>query len=1153
MPTLAARLDVALDGNDLAAQLSAQAGNLGGVAETVTGLISNPPAGVGGIAETLADLPLPDLDIAAGFGGMLEDLQNALPTDLSSLTGDIVGGLGDLQTTVGGDLVGVLAGVLGAVLAIRELAELDLRCLDVDGAAPGGGGAAPGNGGGADPGANGGGPGPPGEASGPALTASAAARVDGLLDMLPSPLDTKGFLIWVHERLALPERDTLLPHTVPFLDEIRDPLETLMEWDALDGEGIRTHFAATLSSAAGLLSSGVGGVLDEVVDALPEADDLHADDLARIADGITARLGELRSAVAGGDLSGTGPAVTALTELLDEYDALRPTLDLEALEDVSAHLRELPSRLEDRIILVSSAVEGSGALSTWLEDLSSQLREDASAQAVALLEQQVSALIGWLQDFVAKIDLSTIQEPLATVAEQAQGVADALDGAVVTLTLEIQDLFGEVEALLGQVDPAALQAQVEEAIEGFSSQLVDDVTALFEPARTAVAGVVDSIDDAVGAFDPEALLQPLRDALGAVTGLLEDPDVAAAMSEIREALDTATSGLESLSFTPVADAVIANIDEVAKTLEMIETSLLPPPAQLALQTALSVLPEDLTAVTDPLVDNLDELLESGPIPVLESLIEPPVQLKQAIQQFDPSDLVGEALSAPFASLVQQMEGFRPSALLEPARSELDALKDRLREGARPGRLLEPLEPPFAELLEAFDRLKPEEVVAPLDQAITSIVDDVLETLPVDEVLDQVGDALDRVEEVTTMGTTLLAPALRIRDALDAFAAAEDELTGWLDEILAKVEPLAADGSLTAAGGELTAALDATMAAPLGETIGEPLGLVLAELATLDAQRRLTALVQAYRGISRQALAALPASTEKTAVEAVLDRFDPLDPDFGAPYQSLADWREEVVEAQAALAATLAGWDAQHHSADGALAGLRDAQAEPAQLAQAVREYLEPRLIAPLVALFAMASPLGAAFDALISELERLVNDLTDKLSSILEGPGSLEQIRGSLQQLVDRLRSFDLGVLTESLTDLFADIRERLQAADPARLRELVDEAFEDMLETLDLDQIIPAADVKELDDTYAEVVDKLKGFDPQRLVTEVIKPEFEEDVIPLLDVLDVSGLIQALVERLRSLDEELKVELDRVNEAYQAFRRNMPSISIGVSVEVPF
>jgi hypothetical protein len=1153
LPTLAARLDVALDGNDLAEQLSAQAGNLGGVAATVTGLISNPPAGVAGIAETLADLPVPDLDFAAGLGGMLGDLQDALPTDLSSLTGGLVGGLGELQTTVGTDLVGVLAGVLDAVLAIRELAQLDLRCLDVGGTAPGAGSAPPGGAGGGDPGANGGGGGAPAESSGPALTASAAARVDGLLDMLPSPLDTKGFLIWVHERLALPERDTLLPHTVPILDEIRDPLETLVEWDALDGEGIRTHFAATLSSAAGLLGSGVGGVLDDVVEALPETGDLQADDLARIADGITARLVELRSAVAGGDLSGTGPAVTELTALLDEYDALRPTLDLAALEEVSAQLRELPFRLEDRITLVSSAVEGSGVLSIWIEDLSSQLREDASAQAITLLQQQVSALIGWLQDFVAKIDLSAIQEPLATVSEQAQGVADALDGAVVTLTLEIQELFGQVEALLGQVDPAALQAQVEEAIDGFSSQLVDDVTALFEPARTAVAAVVDSIDDAVGAFDPEALLQPLRDALGAVTGLLEDPDVAAAMSEIREALDTATSGLEALSFTPVADAVIANIDGVAQTLETIETSLLPPPAQLALQTALSVLPEDLTAVTDPLVDNLGVLLESGPVPVLESLIEPPVQLKQAIQQFDPSDLVGEALSAPFASLVQQMDGFRPSALLEPVRSELDALKNRLRESARPGRLLEPLEPPFAQLLEAFDRLRPEEVVAPLDQAITSVIDDVLDTLPVDEVLDQVGDALDRIEEVTTMGTTLLAPVQRIRDALGAFAAAEDELTGWLDEILAKVEPLSADASLTAAAGELTEALDATTAGPLGETITETLGLVLAELATLDAQRRLTALVQAYRGISRQALAALPGSTEKTAVEAVLDRFDPLDPDFGAPYQSLADWREEVVEAQAALAAALADWDAQHHSADGALAGLRDAEAEPAQLAQAVREYLEPRLIAPLVALFAMTSPLGAAFDALISELERLVNDLTAKLSSILEGPGSLEQIRSSLQQLVDRLRSFDLGVLTESLTDLFADVRERLQAADPARIRELVDGAFDDMLSALDLDQIIPAADVKELDDSYAEVVDKLKGFDPQRLVTEVIKPEFEEDVIPLLDVLDVSGLIQALVERLRSLDEELKIELDRVNEAYQAFRRNMPSISIGVSVEVPF
>ena len=1150
MPTLLAQLDIALDGNDLSEQLTAQAGNLAGVAQTVGGLISNPPASVGGIGQALAELPLPDLDIASGFPRMLTDLEHALPTDLGSLTGDLVGGLAQVRTTVGDDLVGVLAGVLDAVLAIRELAQLDVRCLDV-GAAPGAGGAAAG-GGAAEAGSDAG-VGAPAEASGAALTASAAARVDGVLDMLPSPLDTKSFLIWVNERLALPERDTLLPHTVPFLDEIRDPLETLLEWDALDGEGIRTHFAATLSSTASLLRGGVERVLAELTGALPEPDELHAGDLARIADGLTARLGELRSAVAAADLAGTGPAVTALTDLLDEYETLRSTVDVHSLEGVSARLRDLPSRLEDGIVLVTSAVEGSGALSTWAEDLAGQLREDASAQAVAVLKQQVSALIAWLQDFVAKIDLSAIQEPLATVAEQAKAAADALDGAVITLTLEIQQLFGGVEALLDQVDPAVLRARVEAAIAGFESQIVDRINALFEPARAAVTEVVGSIDAAVGAFDPEAILQPLRDALGAVTGILEDPAVAAAMREIREALDTATSGLESLSFTPVADAVIANIDGVAQTLETIETSLLPPPAQLALQAALSVLPESLAPVTNPLVDNVGQLLESGPVPVLESLIEPPVQLKQAIQQFDPADLVGEALSAPFASLVQQMEGFRPSALLEPVRAELDALKERLREDARPGRLLEPLEPPFAQLLQAFDRLRPEEVVAPLEEAITGVVDDVLETLPVDEVLDQVGDALDRVEEVATMGTTLLAPVERIRDALGAFAAAEDELTGWLDEILAKVEPLAADDSLAAAAADVAAAVDATKAAPLGETVRGPLELVLAELATLDAQRRLTGVVLAHRGVSREALAALPASTEKTAVEDVLDRLRPLDPEFGAPFRSLAEWREDLVEAREALAAALADWDARHHPADGVLARLHDAQPVPAELAQRVREYLEPRLVTPLVALFGMTAPLRAALDALVSELARLVNDLNAKLSTILEGPGSLEQIRASLQQLVDRLRAFDLGALTESLTDLFADVRGKLEAADPARLRELVDQAFDEMLNALDLDQIIPAADVKKLDDSYAKIVDTLKGFDPQRVVTEVIKPEFEEKIVPLLDVLDVSGLIQALVERLRSLDDELKTELDRVNASYQAFRRTMPSISIGVSVELPF
>ena len=170
-----------------------------------------------------------------------------------------------------------------------------------------------------------------------------------------------------------------------------------------------------------------------------------------------------------------------------------------------------------------------------------------------------------------------------------------------------------------------------------------------------------------------------------------------------------------------------------------------------------------------------------------------------------------------------------------------------------------------------------------------------------------------------------------------------------------------------------------------------------------------------------------------------------------------------------------------------------------------------------------------------------------------------------MQELVDRLRTFDLGFLTESLNEVFENVRGKLDAANPAHLRELVDGVFDDMLAALSLAQILPPADIAALDAAYAEVRDKLKQLDPGKLVTEVVQPEFEATIVPLLAAFDLTPVLDALIARLQSLDEELRAEMDRVNEAWQRLRDSIPSISpldlvdidldvdIDIGVESPF
>ncbi len=1172
MPTLFERLDTGVGGTDLSVKLTVQTGQLGSLATTVRSLITNPPSSLDDLTASLGDLQVPDLGVGPQFAGMLGNLRTAVPTDISSVIGPLTTGLGELETTIGPGLTTVLAGALDVVLAVQRLATTDFRCLGA-----GGGAGANGNGGPPPPPENGGDPPPENggatQAGGGTATATAAAtasatRLNTVLDRLPTPLTIPGFLGFVATLLDDPERDTLLPHVFPLLDGVRDPLVTLVAWDGMTGAEIRSDFAATLAATRDLVAGvGAGAVGSVAADVVAATSGLPTTPLSQIADGLAARLQELADAVTAGDLGGTGPAVGALNALLDQYDVLRADLEdpLTNLADLSSRVGALPDDLEDRMTIALGALGGSTEPTGLVETLAGLLASEADGPAIQALEDQLSAFAAWLQDLVAKLDLSALEEPLGAVADSARGAVDAVDDALVGVTLQAQALFAELESVLDGVDVEALRAQVEQAIGDFGDELVAKLTELFAPARDAVHEVIETIDEGVDAFDPADIVSALQDVIEQLTGVLDDPEVASAIGSISTAIEASAQELEALSFAPIVDGIVEAIDAVAELLRGIDTAELGVPGQLALTAAVELLPEDLTPATDPLIVDFGVLVESGPVPLVASVRAQPERLLASVRRFEPGTLVGSALSAPFDALVTQMEAFKPSALLAPVEQELASLKARLKKEASPGLALAPLEPLFDDLLAAFDQLHPGQLVAPLEEVITRVVEGIIEALPVDETFAAVDSALAEIQNVVDIGNTIETTLERLRDTLEAFENPAQQLADWIDSILAKVEPLPDDGSVAAALAALDTAIDGVRAQELESLLAAGLTPALATLDGLNATARLTSVVQAYRKLSTPALTALPDSAEKAAIVAALNRFDPLDPAFGDPYRAIAGFRNDLLATKAALTEALAGWDERHHAAGGTLAELAASQPVPAQLAARVREHLDARFVQPLTAAFSATQPIAATLAAMARQVEKVMEDVNDKLGAILTGPDSLTAIRDAVQELVDRLRTFDLGFLTESLNDVFENVRGKLDAANPSHLRELVDGVFDDMLAALSLAQILPPADVAALDAAYAEVRDKLKQLDPGTLVTEVVQPEFEATIVPLLAAFDLTPLLDALIARLQSLDEELRAEMDRVNEAWQRLRDSIPTISpldllevdidvdIDIGVESPF
>ncbi len=1168
MPTIFERLDVSLQGNGLAGQLSAQAGSLTGIAQTVTGLIQNPPRSLADLGQALQELPLPDFAASGGVADTLGAIQEAVPADLSSITGSLTAGLRDLNVSLEVDVARLLSDVMAAIQAFHRLLQIDLVCDDESGSGGGSSGGAGGSGGtgGAGSGtAGGGGAGGGGEAgAGPAEpaptgVAAATTQVDAVravLEAAPSPFNVEGLLSLLRQVTQFQSRAAFLPINLPIVDDWIDPLQTLETWKGMEPAGIRDHMAQTLQDLDAFIRATVPeAVADLAADLAASPASGHAEDLARIASGLTVALGQLRAAVTATDLSGAGPAAAQVQTLLDELDGLRPALQadlVEGLPILGGRLASLPDDVADRMSYLISVLAPGDSL-RFLRDV---LPEPASAADLAQLQEPPRPLLDWLRGVADQLDLSAVQEPLATAAGAVRSAVDGLEQGLAEVTVQVRAIFGQVESLLDQVDVQALADEIKDAIEGFANRLKERITTLFQPVRAAVSQVIESVDGAVGSFDPGQVVEALRGAIDSIAGVLEDPEVVSALDQVQGALDGATQQIQQLSFAPITDQVIAVMGEMTAALEKIDPSKLNPTLQLALQGAVAVLPPTLTPVTDPILVNFGVLVETGPVPLLETVRQQPQRLLDQVRSFDPAALVGGTLGQPFRALIAQMEAFRPSRLLDPVKAELESLKDRLRQEANPGAPLQLLEGPFNELLAAFDRFKPEELIKPVEEAISGAVDRVLSLIPVEAVFAQVDGVLKTVEEVVTFARSVVALLEKLNEVLQGLAGSRSQIEAWIDSILDKVEAIGDTAPLAPRFAQVSAALDATREATLSGAFEAAAGPLAGTLATQDVQGKLAAVVQAHATFPRTALAALPASPEKEAVAAALSRFDPLDPAFGAPFLALGTFRQTLTDARGGFTAGLAGWEARHHSTGGVLASFRimgAASPTSAELRQWVQEALEPQFIRPFQLLLGVAELASGPLGTVLSAFRELVDELQAKVSDLLLGPDSLRAITGSLQALDDRLRGFNLSFLVDSLNSVFAEVRGKVAAADPAQIRQAVEAAFATTLGTLTLDLVLPPADVAKLDADYAQVIDKLKALDPETLVVEVIRPEFDARIPPLLESFDLTALFTALIDRLHSLDEELKTEMERVNGAYQELLGAVPSIDVSLDVGISF
>ena len=612
--------------------------------------------------------------------------------------------------------------------------------------------------------------------------------------------------------------------------------------------------------------------------------------------------------------------------------------------------------------------------------------------------------------------------------------------------------------------------------------------------------------------------------------------------------------LDAVSFRTVNDLVIDQIDEATSKLQSIDTSQLNDLLKTALSTALALLPDEalFTSLRNELVTQFNDNVINGAIQVVSDIQTRPAQLESLLQNYSPSRLLGDSLSVPFQALISTLESFSPVQLLDPIEDQLETLREEIKRNASPALLIEPLEAPFQEFLALVDQLNPAVLVEPVQEAIDTVIDKIFEFIPVNDFFDLVDEVLQAIQGVIDKLDAVKRLIEALRNSLSAIANSPDaQVDAWIAQILNKLDELPPGTDLSPAFTALQQALDQTKAAGLTARLIPELTAFVQELTGLTPQDQLNDLIVLRQDLARQDTSVFPSSFQSD-LQQFLQAFQPLDQVVNQPLTTLAELLQELDSQPQELTNWLANWDQLYHHPTAPLSQLIPSDTSISGVKQLLQTAIDETVRAPFTHIFRLAPKFSDILGDLLSPVDLLLTNLNSKITGLLTGPASLTTIKTALEDLVDIIRNINLDFLEDELNGVFDNIKEKLEALNPATILQELSTAFDAIVDELSLSSILPQTEVDALNAAYQQAVDTLKALDPEELVIKVVEPEFEAAIQPYLEAFDLTQIFDSLMELLNRLSSELDTELNRTQQSFSAMLRAVPlSSNTGVSASI--
>jgi len=842
---------------------------------------------------------------------------------------------------------------------------------------------------------------------------------------------------------------------------------------------------------------------------------------------------------------------------------------------------------------------------------------------VPTLDDMIDAVGGALDDLLARaagvLDPEELHGRLAALAE---GIRQSFATSALGQVREaVAGFLDQIKAVVDQIPSESIQQTVDQMLARVGQELdrlgidrvADGVAAGFAEAERFVdqtlggdllAQVRAGLGELLGQLDglPIAeLVANMRGALAELGSLVEqlEQEVASGVDEIAALL----AELDRLSFRPVGDAVIAEIDQIKARLAAINPNALSEPEKLAIRGAVALLRAiDLSGTVGGEIKPAYHEVEREVLRLLGIVEAALGRLRDEVGVFSPEALLRpvHALLGQATAALGQVNG---RMLLRPLYAEVDALAARL-EQISPARLLDPLAEPYAAMLAAVHQIDPARWVEPLNllyaeldrlialvditplldelerrrrelfadarSALLTALDDVDLPAPVQAfydgmrpLLEGLGDAIFGDPDAELRRVAL---DLRGRLRLSSLFAPLDMA---FDELLALAEEAPAD-DLVDTFNALRLGLGAGLDALDPGALAARLRGARAGLARFDPARTLAGplVLPPIRAAFEAKIAAAPDSRQED-VAALRLRFEASAQIVlpGAPASRLAAVSAEHRALLAALDRRAAGVDASPARAGYAALRVGLARllpdflraAEPLTYADVVAglETMRPsaraaRLDQSLERFLAQVAPIAAGMEALSNSFFAALRDTVNLINPLT----LRDHVAAVYAAIRARLRVIDPAALAGGIREQIVEpLLAPLEALNPALLKERLQALFDRLLATL------RRAAAALLDDVAAAVDDFLRRL---RAAVGALAGDLEATIAVALEAVgDVLARLEGLVfveilGRLRRVVLNLGVsfdqELDRVLHAFEAMLDAIPlgdggSVSVSVSV----